>query len=345
MKRLVIIATILISLVVITVYLNQNGSGSPNPIAISGTTMGTSYHLKVVVTDGWKVDVAELKRLIINRLTEIDNKMSTYKGDSDVSRLNTAAADTWVPIDAETLVVVSEAQKISNISAGSFDVTIGRLVNLWGFGPTINIAAIPDPDKISNLLQQSGYNKLDLQQSPPALLKRSELLYLDLSAIAKGYAVDSVAELLRQNGIDNFLVEIGGEIITNGEKRVDTPWVVGIETPVAGQRVVHKRLKLSNVSMATSGDYRNYFEENGVRYSHTIDPANGYPIKHKLASVTVIDDSCMRADAIATAIMVMGVEKGLTFAESQGLAIFMLVKKGAGFSEKQSSAFNAYLGD
>ena len=345
MKRLAIIAISLIALVGITIYLNQNSSSSKHPVSISGTTMGTSYHLKLVVTDGWKVNIAELKRLITDRLTAIDNKMSTYKGDSDVSRLNKAVVATWVPIDTETLVVVNAAQKISNISAGSFDVTIGRLVNLWGFGPTVNIAAMPDPAEISTLLQQSGYNELELQQSPPALLKHSELLYLDLSAIAKGYAVDAVAELLRQNGIANFLVEIGGEIITSGQKGVDAPWVVGIETPVTDQRVVHKRLKLRNVSMATSGDYRNYFEENGVRYSHTIDPANGYPIKHKLASVTVIDESCMRADAIATAIMVMGVEKGLEFAEKQNLAIFMLVKNGTGFAEKQSSAFNAYLGD
>ena len=345
MKRLSIIAVILVSLVGITAYLNQGSSGSTHTIAISGTTMGTSYHLKLITTAGWKVEVEELKKLITKRLAEIDNKMSTYKGDSDVSRLNKAAADKWIPIDAETLVVVTAAQKISAISAGSFDVTIGRLVNLWGFGPTVNIAAMPVATEIAELLQQAGYNKLKLQTEPPALLKHSESLYLDLSAIAKGYAVDAVAKLLRQNGIDNFLVEIGGEIITRGQKGINLPWVVGIETPRAGQRVVHKRLKLKNVSMATSGDYRNYFEDNGVRYSHTIDPANGYPIKHKLASVTVIDESCMRADAIATAIMVMGVDRGLEFAEAQNLAIFMLIKNGAGFTEKQSSAFNTYLGD
>ncbi len=345
MKRLSIIAIILVSLVGIAVYLNQGNSGSNRPISVSGTTMGTSYHLKLIMAAGWKVDVETLKKLITARLAEIDHKMSTYKNDSDVTRLNKATADKWIPIDAETLVVVSESQKISEISFGSFDVTIGRLVNLWGFGPTVNLTTIPVATEIATLLGQAGYEKLKLRTDPPALMKQSESLYLDLSAIAKGYAVDAVAKLLRQNGIENFLVEIGGEIITQGQKKVNSPWVIGIETPKPGQRVVHKRLKLRNVAMATSGDYRNYFEENGVRYSHTIDPVNGYPIKHKLASVTVIDESCMRADAIATAIMVMGVEKGLKFAETQNLAIFMLVKKGAGFAEKQSSAFNAYLGD
>ncbi len=345
MKRLAIIAIILISLVGITVYLNQHNGGSKLPVAISGTTMGTSYHLKLIATDGWKVNAETLKRLITIRLAEIDNKMSTYKDNSDVSRLNKATAGKWISIDAETLVVVSAAQKISEISMGSFDVTIGKLVNLWGFGPTINLNAIPAATEISTLLEHAGYNKLELQLDPPALLKQCKSLYLDLSAIAKGYAVDAVAKLLRENGIDNFLVEIGGEIVTQGEKGVGDPWVIGIETPKAGQRVVHKRLNLRNVAMATSGDYRNYFEENGVRYSHTIDPANGYPIKHKLASVTVIDESCMRADAVATAIMVMGVKKGLKFAETQNLAIFMLIKDGAGFAEKQSSAFNTYLGD
>lgn len=343
MKRRYWIIAALIVLAGAVIYLNKTSSGHEQPITIAGAIMGTSYHIKLVPVKEHSIDVESMKGKISSRLAEVDNEMSTYKKDSDVSRFNRSAADTWIPASAETIDVVRTAQEISRLSHGAFDITVGKIVNLWGFGPTLNVEEIPDADTIRTLLAQSGYQKLDLRQSPPAIRKSDSRISLDLSAIAKGYAVDAVARLLIENRIENFLVEIGGEIVTHGHKQQQQPWVVGIERPVADQRSIRQRLHLRDVAMATSGDYRNFFEHNGVRYSHTIDPATGYPISHKLASVTVIDSSCMRADALATAIMVMGPNKGMEFAEQQQLAIFMLLKQNGTYVEKHSMAFKPYL--
>ena len=341
MKRRSLIIIVLLLVVGSVIYLNQYKTTKDQLVTISGTTMGTSYHIKLAPTA--KINLSSLKKQINSRLVDIDNKMSTYKKDSEVSSFNRYSSGSWMPISAETMMVIDAAQETSLLSNGAFDITIGKLVNLWGFGPTINIDAIPDVNAIQTLLSQVGYNKLTLRQDPPALRKSSEAVYLDLSAIAKGFAVDAIAKLLLENQINNFLVEIGGEIITHGHKQQQQPWVIGIESPVAEQRSIRKRLFLQDVAMATSGDYRNYFEHQGTRYSHTIDPATGYPIKHHLVSVTVIENSCMRADALATAIMVMGPEKGLEFAEQQQLAIFMLVKQNDYYIEKYSTAFEPYL--
>ncbi|MEA3544290.1 MAG: FAD:protein FMN transferase [Thermodesulfobacteriota bacterium] len=342
MKRRSLIIVVLLLVVAGIVYLNRYKTTHDQLLTIAGTSMGTSYHIKVAPM-GAKIDSSSLKNQIQSRLDDIDNQMSTYKKNSDISRFNRHPDNDWMSVSAETMFVVQTADTISRLSHGAFDITIGKLVNLWGFGPTINIEAIPAADAILNLQSQVGYHQLELRQTPPALRKRSKAVSLDLSAIAKGYAVDAIARLLLEHQLDNFLVEIGGEIITHGYKQPQRPWVIGIESPVAGERSIRKRLHLPDVAMATSGDYRNYFEHQDTRYSHTIDPATGYPVKHRLASVTVIDSSCMRADALATAIMVMGPGKGMEFAEQQQLAIFMLVKQNGQFVEKHSTAFKPYL--
>jgi len=325
------------------IYLNNQSSVPNQLITIAGTTMGTSYHIKLAPGPGEKIDPVTIKSKIDARLSVIDTEMSTYKEQSDVSQVSRAAADVWVPVADETMTVLTEAQEISRISDGCFDITVGKLVNLWGFGPTLNLKDMPARGEIEQLLSLVGYQKLELQASPPQVKKSDADITIDLSAIAKGYAVDAVARLLLDAHQLNFLVEIGGEIITHGYKEHDKPWVIGIESPQANQRSIRKRLYLQDVAMATSGDYRNYFERDGIRYSHTIDPTTGYPIKHTLASVTVIEDSCMRADALATAIMVMGPKKGLAFANRHQLAIFMLVKQNDKFIEKHSDAFTPYL--
>ncbi len=342
MKKFIFLGVAVV-LAVTVIYLNNQSPTSTPLISIAGTTMGTSYHIKLAAGSEAKIDSAALKAKIDARLGVIDAEMSTYKEQSDVSQVSRAAADAWVPVADETMTVLTTAQEISRISDGAFDITVGQLVNLWGFGPTLNLEDIPAQDKIKQLLSIVGYQKLELQAHPPQVKKSDAHITIDLSAIAKGYAVDAVAKLLLEEQLSNFLVEIGGEIITHGYKEHDKPWVIGIESPQANQRSIRKRLYLQDVAMATSGDYRNYFERDGVRYSHTIDPATGYPIKHTLASVTVIEDSCMRADALATAIMVMGPDKGMAFANRHQLAIFMLVKQNDKFIEKYSNAFTPYL--
>ncbi len=343
MKRRSLIVMVLLMTVAGIVYLNQHKTTNSQLLSISGTTMGTSYHIKLAPITPQRINLPSLKEQISTRLDGIDHRMSTYKNDSEVSRFNQQSSKDWMSISTETMSVISEAQEISQLSHGSFDITVGKLVNLWGFGPTMSIDAVPDANAIQTLLLKSGYRKLELRKAQPAIRKTDGAISIDLSAIAKGHAVDAIARLLMDNQINNFLVEIGGEIITHGQKRLQQPWVIGIESPVAAQRSIRKRLYLKDVAMATSGDYRNYFEKQGIRYSHTIDPATGYPIKHQLASVTVIDKTCMRADALATAIMVMGPTRGLEFARQQDLAIFMLIKQNDHFIEKYSAAFEPYL--
>jgi len=342
MKKIVILGMVVI-LAATVVYMNRHSAVTDQLLSITGTTMGTSYHIKLAPSSSESIDTEKLKQKIDARLKVIDAEMSTYKQDSDVSKVNRAAAEVWQPVAEETLNVIKAATHISEISQGAFDITVGKLVNLWGFGPTVNLDDVPDPQEISRLLEAVGHEKIALQQHPPAVKKSDSRTTIDLSAIAKGYAVDAVAKLLLDEQMKNFLVEIGGEIVTHGHKQHAKPWVIGIESPKAHESSIRKRLYLQDVAMATSGDYRNYFEKDGIRYSHTINPQTGYPIKHKLASVTVIERSCMRADALATAIMVLGPEKGMAFANRHQLAIFMLVKQNGGFTEQHSQAFTPYL--
>ncbi len=346
-RKLTLVILTLIACVGTVTYLNNNPPTPESSHAITGSTMGTTYHIKVIPPAATTTDITTLHRAIDARLSEIDHRMSTYKQDSELSQFNTATAQQWHTISPELLHVVQAGHNLSKSTAGAFDMTVGKLVNLWGFGPKINTDMIPPADKIAELQQSIGYQKLQIQLTPPAIMKQSDNLFLDLSAIAKGYAVDAIAQVILENNIQNFIVEIGGEIITHGHKKHNKPWVVGIETPAANtttnKRHIQKKLYLHGVAMATSGDYRNYFDLNGIRYSHTIDPTTGYPIKHNLASVTVISDSCMKADGLATAFMVMGPEKALQYATENHIAIFLLIKDGGHFTEKQSLEFNQYL--
>lgn len=342
-KRIVIIALPLLLMITLVVYLNKNNQTPTGPILFEGATMGTSYHIKVIPTLSTQIDVKSVSDTIIDRLNDIDLLMSTYKNDSEVSLFNQHHENQWVDISNETLNVIQAGQQVSKLSDGAFDMTIGNLVNLWGFGPTINLDSIPQQHKIDALINQIGYQKLQLTSQPPQILKTSPQIYLDLSAIAKGYAVDAIAKVLLDLHIEHFMVEIGGEIVTHGYKSVNNPWVIGVQSPATVEQSVQKRLYLTDIAMATSGDYRNYFEQDGVRYSHTIDPRTGHPINHQLASVTVIGSTCMLADAYATAIMVLGPIKGMEFANKNNIAILMIIKEGEVFTERNNELFTHYL--
>lgn len=342
-KRILTILIGFISISLLIVYLNTNSHQQTGPILFEGATMGTRYHIKVIPGPELSINIDQLSKTIKTRLDEINHLMSTYKSNSEISQFNQHQTDQWMTISAETAHVINAGQKISQLSHGAFDMTIGNLVNLWGFGPTINLDSIPKQNKIDALIGRIGHKKLLSRHEPHQIKKTSPEVYLDLSAIAKGYAVDAIAKVLLTNHIDNFMVEIGGEIITHGLKEENKPWVIGIQSPASSEDSVQKKLYLTNVAMATSGDYRNYFEEDGRRYSHTIDPRTGYPIKHQLASVTVISSSCMEADAYATAIMVLGPTEGMKFANQHNLAIFMLVKQGDVFGEQMNELFTPYL--
>lgn len=308
-------------------------------VEIHGETMGTTYSVKVVAKG---VDAAALKKQIDGELVHVNGLMSTYIPDSELSRFNASPVGQWFPVSPEMIKVLKLSERVYKLSGGSFDVTVGPLVNLWGFGPTPMRGDVPPDDAIAAAKARVGFTKLSIGDDE---LRRDADIYVDLSAVAKGYGVDQVAALLDGDGYSNYLVEIGGELRARGKNERGTPWRVAIERPDVADRVPFTALALHDEGIATSGDYRNYFEVDGKRYSHTIDPATGRPITHNLASVTVIAPTTAEADAFATAIDVMGPERGMALAEKQNLPVFVIIKGVDGFIEKHSSAFKAYLND
>jgi len=286
--------------------------------------MGTLYHITVVA---YKEDIKlnVLQADINHLLKKINQQMSTYLPHSEISLFNKYDNTDWFQVSSELALVVNTSQHISKLSKGAFDITAGSLVDLWGFGSSYQ-EKIPTTQQINTLLQQTGYHLLDSRSQRPALKKENALVTIDLSAIAKGYAVDQLSQLLIKHGYNNHLVEIGGELRVNG-KNINAPWTVGINIPYTLDKVYKKPLKLANnEGVATSGSYNNFFTKSGKQYSHTIDPTTGKPITHNLSSVTVVASSTMEADALATALLVMGNTKGKKFVQENKLKVFMIVR-------------------
>lgn len=300
--------------------------------------MGTTYTVKIVSPE-LKLDRIAVSEEINLRLDRVNTQMSTYIETSVLSLFNQSSTKDWVEIPAELHTVIKEALRVSKLSNNAFDITIGPVVNLWGFGPEKQPAIIPDESAIHEALDNVGSQNIHIDTEAHAIRKDNPDLYIDLSAIAKGFAVDVIADFLDVLGINNYMVEIGGEIKTRGINPDNKIWQIGIEKPVEDQRTVQTVVTLNNTGMATSGDYRNYFEKNGLRYSHTIDPATGKPITHKLASVTVLHPSTMTADAMATALLVLGPEHGFELALKENIAALFLIREKDNFIEKMTPQF------
>ena len=313
-------------------------------LEVRGEAMGTSYLIKVVTAGDAKTDQKRLLAEVGGAIAAVNESMSTYIDRSELSRFNAATSLKPTAVSLPLYTVVGAALEISRLSEGAFDPTVGPLVNAWGFGPTKR-NGVPGTEERLAALKRVGYTKLVLGASERTIQKRQADLYVDLSAIAKGYAVDSVAERLDKMGFGDYLVEIGGEVRTKGLNHRRRPWRLAIERPSGGNGEIHKNalVDLGTGAMATSGDYRNYYIENGKRVSHTIDPRTGQPIDHALASVTVLHESCMRADGWATALSVLGPEEGMAVARRLGLKVFMLVREANGqFAERTTQEFDVY---
>lgn len=316
-------------------------SDDPEIMEFSGRTMGTLYSVKLVdLPEGVKPET--VSDAIRWQLDNVNSKMSTYQQDSELSQLNQAPLQKPFAVSEDTFEVLVKSLEIWRLSEGAFDITVGPLVNLWGFGPEQRPQMVPEQKDMTAAWSRVGSDGLVLHPDALRVEKRKNL-YLDLSAIAKGYAVDRVAQALEDLGIRRYLVEVGGEIRAGNGKARNVPWQVAVEEPVVELRQIHKVLGLANVSMATSGDYRNYYELDGKRYSHTIDPRNGRPIQHNMVSVSVVMPQCAMADAWATALMVLGPEQGMALAEANHLPVYMIVKTGDGFESRHSNAFRQYL--
>ncbi|MBL1142679.1 MAG: FAD:protein FMN transferase [Proteobacteria bacterium] len=311
-------------------------------VTISGMTMGTTYSIKLMLGKNIS-DKDRIHADIESILTDVNQSMSTYIPDSELSLLNQSGSNDWQLISDDLYGVMLHANHVSITTNGAFDVTVGPLVNIWGFGPDPYTQEIPQESLLHETKQHTGYKKIELDLLANRILKSDPAIYIDLSGIAKGFAVDKIALYLDKNNIQNYLVEIGGELIGKGVNANQQAWQIGIEQANVFERSVQRIVNLNNMAMATSGDYRNYFEKDGVRYSHTIDPITGKPINHNLASVTVLDKSTMHADAMATAFMVLGTEKTHRLANELGLAVYTLSKTQTGFEERYNDSFKPYL--
>ena len=304
--------------------------------------MGTRYSIQYFSAQS-SPDAREIKKAADILLDDIENKMSTYRSESELSRLNRAPVGEPIKLSADLYLVLQKAQEISILSEGAFDVTVGPLVNLWGFGPDIKAQDLPSEQQIQQILrEQVGYQYLSFDVAKSSITKQ-KAAYIDLSALAKGYAVDRLAELMLSYGIDNFLVEIGGELRASGSKAQAQAWRVAIEKPVLSSgthNALEQIIELNNISIATSGDYRNFFKIDEQLYSHTLNPKTGKPVTHFLASVSVLHPSAMEADALATAFNVMGADKALAYAEKHQLAVFLVLRAADKLVHQHSSRFN-----
>lgn len=304
--------------------------------------MGTTFTVKLIEPTE-SVDRNELGRLISDRLDEIEQRFSTYRPSSELSLVNDALTTDWIPVSAELCAVVDDALSISRRTNGAFDITVGPLVLLWGFGPGSEQTAPPGEEQVAEARSSVGYEKIDADCSRPAVRKALPGVQMDLSAFVKGYAVDEVALLLNDHGVGNYLAEIGGELRVAGHNSLAGPWAIAVEKPDVGSRSVQSIVHISDKGMATSGDYRNFFEHDGVRYSHTIDPATGRPVTHNAAAVTVVSDTSAEADALATALLVMGPDDGMRFARESRIAAFFLLRLEQGIEERVTPEFEALL--
>lgn len=312
---------------------------APQQISVSGETMGTTYHIRYVTANP-NHSPERVKERVDAVLEQVNSQMSTYDPNSELSLFNQRKTAEPVVVSRSLETVVRRALEIAEETNGLLDVTVGPLVNLWGFGPLGRPEQVPSEQQLQETRDQIGYQYLTVGNHQ--LTKAIPDLHVDLSTIAKGYGVDRVAILLEQMEIKNYLVEIGGEMRMRGTKPGEQPWRIAVEQPVSLDRAVQRIIEPGNNAVATSGDYRNYFEEDGTRYSHIIDPRTGYPIQHNLVSVTVITETCMDADAYATALTVMGAEEALEFANQKGLAVLLVTRENDQFKEYTSSAFKRF---
>jgi len=323
--RRFVLPAIFVAALFVVVFLRQpDRSAGPHEYLVTGPTMGTTFTVKVVARGGDDTLKERLAGILRDVLEGVDGAMSTYRTDSEIAAFNRHGTEDF-DASPELMEVMAEAQRIARLSGGAFDITVGPLVDAWGFG-TVSAAEPPSEEILHGLLAVTGFEQIEVDSDLGVLRKARPDCRADLSAIAKGFAVDRVATALDVEGFRNYMVEIGGEVRTRGRNGVGKPWRIGIERPDYDTRAVYVTIPLSDLALATSGDYRNYVERNGVRISHTIDPRTGRPIAHGLASVSVIHSSCMTADALATALEVLGPVEGPETAELYDIPAFFLVR-------------------
>ena len=314
---------------------------SPQELELSGPTMGTTYTVKIAAPPA-SLDSARLRATIDDVLTQIDQSMSGYRSDSEVARFNASAATQWHEVSRDLATVVQAALDISEQSSGAFDITVAPLVAAWGFGPSGEPGVLPNAEQLAQIAARVGYRKLHVQLDPPALRKDVAELSIDLNGIAPGFAVDRLAQRLAALHAENFMIDIGGEIRARGHNARGEPWHIAIERPVDTQRAPYAGVWLDGASVSTSGEYRDYYERDGRRYSHTIDPRTRQPLDRAPGSVVVIAASTTLADGWATALNVLGPNEGLALAAKEHMPVLFIERQGNGWRSQSTPEFERY---
>ena len=305
---------------------------APARTLLAGQTMGTIWSVTLVEPD------PQARELIQARLDAVNAAMSTWDPTSELSRFNAHQSTEPFALSAETLRVMALAREVSTATEGAFDVTVRPLVAAWGFGAGARVpGAAPEDAELAGIRERVGFELLVLDPTAGTARKRHPQLEVDLSAIAKGFAVDEVARALHELGHERFLVEVGGEVRVSGERPGGGPWHLAIERPEPDGRAIHGVIGLRDQSMATSGDYRNFYEQAGRRLTHIVDPRIGRPVSHGLASVSVVHEDAATADAWATALTVLGPDEGPEVARAEGIAAYFIVRTPSGSYETRTT--------
>ncbi|BBQ83061.1 TPA: FAD:protein FMN transferase ApbE [Kluyvera ascorbata] len=331
--------------IVLTGCDNASEPAAPKVTAtvLEGKTMGTFWRVSVVGIDKDRAEA--LRNKVQTQLDGDDRLLSTWKNDSALMRFNHSQSTTPWPVSEAMADIVTESLRIGRKTAGAMDITVGPLVNLWGFGPDKQPVSTPTQTQIDAAKARTGLDKLTVinRADRQYLQKSIPDLYVDLSTVGEGYAADHLARLMAEEGISRYLVSVGGALVSRGMNGDGQPWRVAIQKPTDRENAVQAIVDINGHGISTSGSYRNYYELDGQRISHVIDPQTGRPITHKLVSVTVIAPTALEADGWDTGLMVLGTEKAQQVVREQGLAVYMIMKEGDGFTTWMSPQFRAFL--
>jgi len=304
--------------------------------------MGTTYSVKIANPPA-NVAAAQLQATIDAVLARIDREMSGYRPDSELSRFNASTSTDWFEVSADVIAVVDEALAVAAVTDGALDITVAPLVDLWGFGPSGEPAELPADELVERTRTRTGYRKIATRKQPAALRKEIPDLTLDLNAVAPGFASDLLFEQLVALGVNDLMVDIGGEIRARGRNARGEAWRIAVERPVDAEPEPFAIVQLDNMAVTTSGEYRHYYVRNGQRYSHTIDPRTGRPVRHVLASVVVVSTTALRADAWTTALNVLGEDAGYELAVQRNIPALFILPDGDKWRSRMTPAFQTYL--
>ena len=316
------------------------GDSRLEQLDLTGEALGTTFNVALVEPPA-SLDVETLEADIVASLTHVDKLASTWRKDSELSAFNDNPSVDWIVVSPEFCAALRSAIAIGEATGGAFDITVGPLVNLWGFGPDGAVQEPPSDAAVEAVMAGVGYSQIELDCDAGLVRKANGTIYVDLSGWAKGYAVDQLATVLDAHELPNYLVEIGGELRISGYNSEGRNWAIAIEAPSTSERVPHAIIRLTDTGVATSGDYRNYFAHGGTHYSHTIDPRTGRPVTHDLAAVTIVHASAAYADAMATALLVLGPDDGPALAAELGIAGYFLVRNESNIKEITTPEFDA----